>query len=471
MSAVPSPSPAASATTATAPAVPSNVELLKVKNSLLGVHTWYQQVLNGYPVVDGLYAQHLATKGEDAGQTTVWDGRVAVGTLADTDAAISSATATAAAVAYTGGKALTFVAPSLWVLPGAETRLVWSVSTVTTGAGAGAHLSYVDAQTGKVLKDVIESKLESAPDAKFVTGRAKVFDPNPVVKLQDEDLTDQGDSDAAVPKEGYSKRDLRHLDQSHTLVGKWAKVVNSDLASSPDNKYMFKRSNDDFEQVMDYYALDTEESYYQKLGFDNVNAEAQKIEANAMADDNSWYIPSQDLIQTGTGGVDDAEDPEVVWHEGGHATQDDQVPHFGQGLEAGSIGEAYGDYIAVTLSQEFGKDTALTPTWCVMDWDSVSYTGGPMHCLRTTEAGKHYPEDMEGEVHADGEIWSQALWDMNKALGRDKATTAIVEATFNFAPNTSFFDAAKATVRATKTLYGAAAADKATKAFHDRGIL
>ena len=222
---------------------------------------------------------------------------------------------------------------------------------------------------------------------------------------------------------------------------------------------------------MDYYALDTEQSYYQKLGFNDVNAEPQKIEANAMADDNSWYIPSQDLIQTGTGGVDDAEDPEVVWHEAGHATQDDQVPGFGQGLEAGSIGEAYGDYIAVTLSQEFGKDTALTPTWCVMDWDSISYTGGPMHCLRTTEAGKHYPEDLEGEVHADGEIWSQALWSMNKALGRDKATTAIVEAQFNFAPNTSFLNAAKLTVKATKTLYGAAAAAKATKAFEDSGIL
>ena len=32
---------------------------------------------------------------------------------------------------------------------------------MTTGDGAAAHLSYVDAQTGKVLKDVIESKLDS----------------------------------------------------------------------------------------------------------------------------------------------------------------------------------------------------------------------------------------------------------------------------------------------------------------------
>ena len=88
-----------------------------------------------------------------------------------------------------------------------------------------------------------------------------------------------------------------------------------------------------------------------------MNAESQHIQTDAMADDNSWYIPSQDLIQTGTGGVDDAEDPEVVWHEDGHATQDAQVPGFGQSEQAGAIGEGFGDYMAVTMGQKFGKDT------------------------------------------------------------------------------------------------------------------
>ena len=113
--------------------------------------------------------------------------------------------------------------------------------------------------------------------------------------------------------------------------------------------------------------------YYRELGFTDVNAEPQKIETNTIAADNSFYSPSQDLIVMGAGGVDDAEDPEVTWHEAGHATQDDQVPGFGIGLEAGSIGEAYGDYIAVTMSQEFAEDTEDVPAWCVMDWDATSY--------------------------------------------------------------------------------------------------
>ena len=47
---------------------------------------------------------------------------------------------------------------------------------------------------------------------------------------------------------------------------------------------------------------------------------------------------------------------------------------------------------------------------------------------------KVYPADVENEVHADGEMWSRALFDINKALGRTVADRIIVEAQFGFAP-------------------------------------
>ncbi|NUS41398.1 MAG: bacillolysin, partial [Terrabacter sp.] len=87
-----------------------------------------------------------------------------------------------------------------------------------------------------------------------------------------------------------------------------------------------------------------------------------------------------------------------------------------------------------------------TPEACVADWDSVSYTSTVPHCLRRLDGTKHYPQDLRGEVHADGEIWSRALWDIRGALGDTKASTLIVEAQFAFAPDTSFRDAATATV-------------------------
>ena len=112
-----------------------------------------------------------------------------------------------------------------------------------------------------------------------------------------------------------------------------------------------------------------------------------------------------------------------------------------------------------------------TPEACVADWDSVSYTSTVPHCLRRLDGTKHYPQDLRGEVHADGEIWSRALWDIRGALGDTKASTLIVEAQFAFAPDTSFRDAATATVAAARRLYGAGAANAATRAFEARGIL
>ena len=158
---------------------------------------------------------------------------------------------------------------------------------------------------------------------------------------------------------------------------------------------------------------------------------------------------------------------EVVWHEYGHAIQDAQVPGYGSSEEAGATGEGFGDYWAVTMSEATSRGFDLP---CVADWDSTSYTPGPVHCLRRTDTGKTVA-DIDGEVHDDGEIWSNALWDINLALGQRKANTVILEAQFAFTPDNSFAQAADQTVAAAQGLYGAAAAAKVRQAFVARGIL
>jgi Zn-dependent metalloprotease len=125
--------------------------------------------------------------------------------------------------------------------------------------------------------------------------------------------------------------------------------------------------------------------------------------------------------------------------------------------------------VAVT-SWATGTPT-LTPEACVADWDSTSYTRGVPHCLRRLDGTKVYPADVVGEVHADGEIWSRALWDIRTALGDRTASTLIVEAQFDFAPDTSFRAAALATVAAAGRLYGSRAARVVQAAFTARGIL
>ena len=93
------------------------------------------------------------------------------------------------------------------------------------------------------------------------------------------------------------------------------------------------------------------------------------------------------------------------------------------------------------------------------------------HCLRRVDTDLHYPEDLDGRVHHDGQIWSRALWDIRNALGAAVADTIILEAQFDFAPGTSMPAAANATVEAAERLYGRRAARMVLQAFEDRGIL
>jgi hypothetical protein len=310
------------------------------------------------------------------------------------------------------------------------------------------------------------------------TATGTVFYPNPVQQLGDETLTDAKDADLAALAPAYRQVTLTDLDGAGSLSGRYvavksgtgaaAQVVNGALPA-------FHRDSDQFEQVMGYFWVTTAQRYIQHLGFGSalrpVNQRQIELRIDQFGGDNSFFRDDKANITLGKGGVDDAEDAEVIVHEYGHSVQDGQVAGFGTTLESGSIGEAFGDYLAVVVtSWETGRP-AKTPEPCVADWDSTSYTSGPVHCLRRLDGTKHYPEDVVGEVHADGEIWSRALWDIRQSLGDTKASTLIIEAQFAFTPDTSFRAAAQATVAAAQRLYGAQAAKATQEAFAARGLL
>ena len=306
------------------------------------------------------------------------------------------------------------------------------------------------------------------------TATGQVFDPNPVVALQNERLTDQHDQDDPALQPAYKAVTLTHLDGSGFLHGDFATLApkQKNPAYSPSGQFVYPRSDDRFEQVMAYYHVTTAQLYIQRLGFSNLNNEPQDLLINPIGQDNSYYDPKTDVIAFGKGGVDDAEDAEMIWHEYGHAIQDSQVPGFGSGNQAGSIGEGFGDYWAFTMSQADSPDTATTPLACIADWDATSYTSTVPHCLRRVDADMTMADyDPHGDVHVNGQIWSRALHDINLALGRDQANTVILQAQFAFSPSTTFQAAAQATVDAAGARYGATAASQVRAAFAARGIL
>jgi len=311
------------------------------------------------------------------------------------------------------------------------------------------------------------------------TGVGSVFVSNPVQSLGNESLTDQKDSDAAVPAAAYYDVGLTHLDGSGYLRGDYADIYSStgNLAFSRTNTFRYTRHADEFEQVMAYYWITQAQTYIHSLGFGEgmraIDNRPQRVRINQYGVDNSFATdhPKNEL-RFGKGGVDDAEDAEVILHEYGHAI------HFSQNFsfasdEAGAISEGFADYWAVTVSDVVAQSLGVPerePLPCVADWDSTSYTQEVPHCLRRVDEDLSYPTDLNGEVHHDGQIWSRALWDIREALDNVEADTIILQGSFDF-PGTTMPDLANSTVSAAEQLYGAADALVVRQAFVDRGIL
>ena len=310
-------------------------------------------------------------------------------------------------------------------------------------------------------------------------GSASVFVPNPVQSLGNESLTDQKDSDAAVPAAAYHSVKLTNLDGSGFLRGDYANVVQLDrqprvLADEHLRLHAASgrvRAGDGL--LLDHRGSEVHPQPRLRRDAPPDQQRPQDARINQWGLDNSFETDHpKDELRFGKGGVDDAEDAEVILHEYGHAIHDSQNFSFAS-EQAGAISEGFGDYWAVTVSDVVAKSLGVPerePLPCVADWDSTSYTSDVPHCLRRVDTNLHYPGDLNGEVHHDGQIWSRALWDIRLALGNVKADTIILQGSFDF-PGTTMPDLANRTVAAASSSTGTSAANTVQKAFADRGIL
>lgn len=314
------------------------------------------------------------------------------------------------------------------------------------------------------------------------TGTARIFMVNPVQSSGDQDLTDQKDSVDAVPMSEYAVEELRNLDGSGYLRGDWVNVrsATGTPAYSTTNEFLYLRDQDQFEQVMAYFWVNEAQEYLQSLGFGSalpgIVHQSFDVKVNQYGGDNSYQTDKPYRIRLGKGGVDDAEDAEVIVHEYGHAVHASQVPGYGSSLQAGAIGESFADYLAVTVglaaADRYGWPVGAEEA-CPMDWDATSYTDAP-HCIRRFDTDMTVA-DMTGSVHRDGQIWSQALWEIRlgyEGLGLTTADwdTTLIDSQFDYAPDTSWSDAAQATYEEALERDGAAAAALVLDRFAARGI-
>src|SRR5262249_7371798 len=168
------------------------------------------------------------------------------------------------------------------------------------------------------------------------------------------------------------------------------------------------------------------------------------------------------------GGPEAAEDAMVLVHEYGHSIQDNVVPGWGQTEEGGAMGEGFGDYNGASPYSD------IQPAWKYFPAEWFSVNCPPLAnrpSLRTLNSTKHYPQDVDGEVHDDGEMWSASLYQIRDMLGRTATDTLVYEHHFLLSPTAVFADGANAMVATDNMLNGGANAFPIRQIFVDRGFL
>jgi len=430
----------------------------------------YRQEVGGIPVLGGDVAV-IQPAGTSARVVT---DRTQATLSAPASPRVSNARAISIAKTATGAGALE-AAPQagLAIDPQNDGALVRRV-VLASGKPRRDFEVLVDATNGRVL--------EQRNLLHYATGRAKLYTPNPVAVnggyhgLGTGPSADHHDHNTAKLTALRRAVSLPRLSSdSHCLVGKYVKALlgghHKAVCQQSRNWKHVKRADNRFEALMAYYHVDHIQKYIRSLGFRgkaDVHPQRQTVIADAFSDDNSFYSGATRTIKYGSGGVDDAEDGDVVTHEYGHAIQDAQDRGFGTTLAANSLGEGFGDFMsALNTGITRHLPNYKASEYCIFDWDGTSGYGGPgvRPCGRVADGSdginnvNQANANCGNDEHCYGEVWSHGLIDLMRSLPLDSGgappiAVDVLLSQFAYADNEDFTGAVDLLIAADDAIYG-----------------
>jgi hypothetical protein len=314
----------------------------------------------------------------------------------------------------------------------------------------GADFSYfesiIDVQGNELYhNDLVSYNCPPPPFDSLVSGY--VFLPDPLTTAgvgYGTPYIDDGDSDLVILNAQrvlasfYASFDS--TDSSFTLKSPYVNIVDLFAPNNPPAKkdtafFNFTRSQQEFEEVNAFYHLSVFQSHMQDLGYNLVDY-AIDVDAHGLTGDNSMFvsgaIPPRLLF--GDGGVDDAEDADVILHEYGHAVMFSAAPGTNSGTERKSLDEANGDYFASSYSR------FLNP----FQWENVFSWDGHNQFWpgRSSVSNKHYPEHISSNFYTMTDIWSATLMQIWGDIGRDATDELLLESAYSYSSGMSMADAA-----------------------------
>ncbi len=421
--------------------VAEQLQLHKIRENVSGTTVRFNQFFEGVRVAEGTFSLTILPNGK---VVMVNNSLVPGITLSGVVPAFSADRALLKLSAHLGVDATreaSVLSRELMVLrqPGGA-RLAHRIVAFTQ-APHGEWEAFVDARTGELLRVTNQLIYNHGheKEARYVPfpflvvdGTGVTFDPDPLstgnATYGDAGFTDNNDN--TTPQLIAQQRTVTLLDITNgptgwQLKGPWAEIVDFDSPSKglfiqPTSDFSVNRDDDLFEAVTCYFHIDASMRYLNlTLGLDiRPDAYTGGVRADpsgVSGDDQSFYSGGGQRLSFGEGGVDDAEDSDVIHHELGHGLHDWVTG--GNLSQVNGLSEGVGDYWAVSYNRSLGlwqpSDDAYNH---VFTWDGHNqFWNG-----RRVDTDKTYPNNLVGQVHADGGIWAAANMLIWNAIGKEK---------------------------------------------------
>jgi len=215
---------------------------------------------------------------------------------------------------------------------------------------------------------------------------------------------------------------------------------------NPD--FVFTRSFSQFKEEMCLFHVEQYQKYLHQIGFDSLANYQLPIDAHAFQglDQSRFsFADNNPSLYFGTGGVEDAEDADVIVHEYTHAVGFSIAPNTTNGNERLAVEEANCDFMAC----QYSKVLSLYKWREVFNWDGHNeFWAG-----RNAGTSKRYPNDLSTDFYMSSEIWSSLLNDLSVDLGRDIVTKLFLTSLYSYSNNMSMQQAADLLVEADSLIF------------------
>ena len=308
-------------------------------------------------------------------------------------------------------------------------HLVYTVKISTKLThGPADYICYVDANSGELLMR-INSVFYEAPPQATVHVEGEVYSTHPFNPSSVEDFIN-----LRVQKNGsnYYTDNFGNVtvpgsgNALFSLEGLFAEVQTNNNTPSfssqlSNTNVTFDNTNTTIQERTAFYAVNKIHDHLKSV-FPTFTGLDYAIETNidVQGSCNAYYNGTINFYAEGNGCNATAKIPDVVYHEYGHGINNYR---YGSGMWNGGLNEGYADIWAISLTQ--------SPV-LGYGWDLTDPT---VYVRRYDQNRKVYPQDLVGEVHADGEIIAGAFWDTYLNLGNMQQMLDLFKYTFDGAPD------------------------------------